>query len=121
MDPKQIREAIGAHGLWKARLVRAIASGGQDLDPDLLANDTQCAFGRWLYALPAAERESPKWARIRELHRAFHQEGALALRQALDGHRDLALAMVAKGGSCAQASLELIRAMFDLVVESRAA
>lgn len=120
MDAVQIREAIGAHGLWKARLVRAIASGGQDLDPDLLATDNQCAFGRWLYALPAAERESPTWVCVRELHRTFHLEGALALRQALDGHTNVAQEMVAKGGSCAQASLELIQAMLELV-ETRAA
>jgi len=41
---EQIEKAIGAHGMWKARLRQAIDTGKSDFDPTKVKTDNNCDF-----------------------------------------------------------------------------
>ncbi|MBW8268454.1 CZB domain-containing protein [Caldovatus aquaticus] len=119
----QIRQAIGAHGLWKARLRTAIETGRSDLDPAVVARDDACDFGRWLHGptLPEAARRSPHYARVRALHGRFHLCACATLQKALRGDRAGAEADMGPNGPFSAASAELTQAMMAWLGEAGAA
>ena len=100
--------AIAAHGAWRTRLRQAIASGKTDFDIAKVKQDNQCAFGKWLYEeLPAADRNSPRYARVRQLHATFHVEAAKILELAVRGQKAEAEAAMAMRTPFAGASAAL--------------
>ncbi len=108
----QIKEAIGAHGLWKQRLKTAIHSGTSEIRLEDARRDDKCEFGKWLNGT-AALHASSHYAGIKELHRKFHEEVGHALEAALVGNRAKAEAMVETGSAFAKASIALTAAMVD--------
>lgn len=94
MDAREINKAIGAHGVWKVRLREAIESGASDYHPETVSADAACDFGKWLYAIPSAERPAEFWEKVHKVHARFHQEAGKILKLALEGRRDDALAAV---------------------------
>jgi len=108
-----IQEAIGAHGLWKGRLKKAIATASSEVEPQVVAQDSQCAFGKWLYgsSLTANEKNSPHYAECRELHRSFHAVAAKVLSLALAGKAQEAARAMEPGSEFNRLSLSLTRAM----------
>jgi hypothetical protein len=109
----EIKEAIGAHGLWKGRLKKAIEGGTAELQPSVVQQDNQCAFGKWLYgsSLTSLEKNSPHYAECRELHRSFHVAAAKVLNLALTGRTQEANQAMGPGSEFGRLSLALTRAM----------
>jgi len=109
----EITKAIGAHGLWKARLLSAIETGTSEFAPDQICHDDRCDFGRWLHgsSVPAAAKHRPEYETCRRLHADFHQEAARVLKLALGGHKDQALHAMDRAGRFAQLSGDLTGAM----------
>lgn len=101
--------AIGAHGLWKNRLVQAIHTGKTDLTLESTRSDLECDFGRWLHQLPPAAFEQPELQRVRELHWVFHQQAARTLELAMAGRKPEALQCLEPDGAYTKASRELMR------------
>jgi len=111
MDTEEIKKALGAHGAWKNRLVAAIDSGSSEFNPTQVEPDNQCTFGKWLYALPPADRKSEHYARVQTLHAAFHKEAAQVLRLALSGKKTEATNSMTSGGRYMTTSADLILAL----------
>lgn len=108
MDAREINKAIGAHGVWKVRLREAIESGTSDHSPETVGADSACEFGKWLYAIPVAERPAEFWGQVQKVHARFHQEAGKILRLALEGKRDEALELTTDmRGDFVTASIEM--------------
>jgi hypothetical protein len=107
----QITKAIGAHGTWKSRLKRAIDTGASELVPEKVATDDQCEFGKWLYSLPEADRNTNEYRQAKALHACFHKEAGEVLRLALAGQKDTAMRCIAVDGTFGQASEKLTSQM----------
>jgi Chemoreceptor zinc-binding domain len=113
MDSTEIDKAIGAHGMWKARLKIAIDSGKLDTPLDTIRADNKCAFGEWLYghSISPAAKAAPQYPRVRDLHAAFHQQAARVAEAASTGDKASALKLLALQGDYSKASAALTAAM----------
>ncbi len=69
-----IRTAISAHSQWKLRLKQAIATGNITDDPQVVALDTRCDFGKWMHGttLTPEIKASKPYIVIKRLHAEFH-------------------------------------------------
>jgi hypothetical protein len=103
----EIMKAIGAHGEWKMRLKLAIANGKSEFQVSTVQNDSECPFGKWLYAAEAEVKASADYEKARQLHAKFHTEAANVLGLALKGNKAAAEKSLESGGAFAQASSEL--------------
>jgi methyl-accepting chemotaxis protein len=111
IDAKNIRQALAAHGAWKDRLSRAVATGVSDVTVDDVGADERCALGEWLHGLAPDVRHTHHWRTVHELHVAFHREAAVTLHLALEGEIAGAEPTMELGGAYQQASTELILAL----------
>ncbi len=101
----QVQAAIAAHGMWKARLRQAIADGRSDFKVEVVTQDNQCDFGRWLYG-PTCLRDGHHEA-VRRHHAEFHRAAAHVLGLALRGHKPDAEAAMGLGSDYARVSAAL--------------
>lgn len=115
MDKSEIDKAIGAHGMWKARLKQAIATGKADAPIDVIRKDNECAFGKWLYgpSLSAGEKGGAEYKAVRDLHAQFHKCAAQVAELAQGGKKAEAEAMLALNGAFSMASHNLTQAMMN--------
>ncbi len=92
---EQVNAAVAAHGQWKVRLRQAIATGNSEFDVAVVSQDSQCAFGKWLYGDGKFSFPSPAVREeIRQLHAEFHKEAARVLGLAVTGKgKEASLAM----------------------------
>jgi len=111
----EIEQAIGAHGMWKARLRQAIDTGKFDTPVATVSTDNQCAFGKWLYGptVTAQDKTSAKYKTVQTLHAAFHKVAARVAELAVAGKKAEADKLMAQGGEFASASLKLTAAMIE--------
>lgn len=112
---QEITKAIGAHGLWKARLGSILTTGRSDLPVETIAADNACDFGRWLYGntIDAAAKASLDFQRCRELHARFHKAAAETAGLALAGRHEEAKKSMDRGGAFFEASVALTQAMMS--------
>ncbi len=82
-----ITKGIGAHGLWKQRIISAINTGESEWKPSVVEQDNQCEFGKWLYSCTPSEKQSSHYSKIVGLHSRFHKTAAQVLSLALDGKK----------------------------------
>src|SRR5208282_2704036 len=82
---QQIVKAIGAHGMWKTRLQKAIEQAVSDVSVTVVRQDNQCEFGKWLYGPDLSDdtKRSPHYEQCRRLHRDFHLAASKVLTLAL--------------------------------------
>jgi len=111
LHSEEIKNTIGAHGIWKQRLRRAIESGNGDFTVDKIKVDHQCDFGKWLHSLSSDEKNSPHWHNIQQLHAKFHIEAARLFELATQGKQQEALDAMLIGGDFARLSGQLTMAM----------
>jgi len=103
-----IPKAIGAHGLWKERIKRAIVSRKSEIPVEVAARDDACAFGKWLLAAPESRR-GQRWQCICEEHRKFHRKASEVLRSALAGDEKVARFELSESGEFTQISSRLTK------------
>jgi hypothetical protein len=106
-----IVKGVGAHGLWKQRLLDAIKTGSSEWTPDVVCQDNQCEFGKWLYSCPAPVKSSPHFESVKELHAKFHKVAANVLELALSGKKSEAENAVKPGSAYMEASGALTKKM----------
>ncbi len=109
---EQIQTAIGAHGMWKARLRQAVESGASEFKVDIVRRDDQCDFGRWLYGeARRVHGNDAQFELVRSLHAEFHGEAARVLGHAVAGYRGQAEASMGIGGPFSRVSSSLTGAL----------
>lgn len=112
-NAEEIIRAIVAHGFWKERLEAAVATGKSDITTRQAGDDKRCAFGQWLYRLPAVQQESQHFKKVKTLHTNFHREASKVLRFALSGQKLLAEKAIDVRGSYTIAGSDLRKAMTE--------
>jgi hypothetical protein len=112
---EQIVKSIGAQGLWKGRLRKAVDSGTSDVSVTVARQDTQCDFGKWLYGsdLSKEDKQSTHYNQCRRLHQQFHLEAAKVLTFALANKQLEANQAMEPRGGFATCSGDLTKAMMD--------
>jgi len=109
----EIDKAMGAHALWRGRLILAIETGKSDLAIDKVRLDNQCDFGKWLYALPPSEQESEFAKKVKVLHSQFHIHAAKVLALALAGRRKEATEAIAIDSEFIKTSTQLTKTLME--------
>ena len=109
----EIKKAIGAHGLWKARLLQAIDTGKSEFLPENVCLDNKCEFGGWLYGatIPASAKQMPDYEVIRKLHGEFHKIAGKVLQLALAGNKIEASKLIGDNSEFLTLSMKLTQAM----------
>lgn len=79
-------EIIGAHVMWKQRLIALLSGTSEEtLDPATIALDNRCALGKWIYGDGQQMAELPGFEEVRQLHARFHELAAEVVRLHLAG------------------------------------
>ncbi len=112
--------AIISHQNWKNRFLAMIQSGvAEALNPDVIAQDNQCAVGKWIYG-PAREQygSHPLYEKLRLDHRFFHTCASRVLVMIIRGEKQKALEEI-QHGTYARASNDVTMdlAMFYRVLK----
>jgi len=107
----EIQRAVGAHGMWKQRLIKAVAEAQNDAASAKASLGNDCDFGKWLHGLPPTEKSSEHWKKVQALHEEFHVEAARILELAVTGRSVEASAGMAPGGKFAVLSAQMTTAM----------
>jgi len=116
---QQIDAAIVMHSQWITELKIAIEDGSSKFDPEVVATDNRCEFGKWLYdGFPRDAKIGGSFEPIRETHAAFHRTAAEILRLALSGDADAALTKMSLQAEFMQLSSRLIFLLKELRVKS---
>ena len=91
-----IQAAIAAHGQWKLRLKQAIAIGKIDANPEDVAVDNKCEFGKWLYGpgITPEIKETKPYEVVKRLHAEFHICASKILRHTEAGEMDAAMELM---------------------------
>jgi hypothetical protein len=80
--------AAASHRQWKRRLSAAIDSGNGTFKVADVSRDDQCEFGGVLKTgTSAAQRKSPSYLKVKDLHAQFHLEAGRILQLAHEGRR----------------------------------
>jgi methyl-accepting chemotaxis protein len=108
---EEIDKAIGAHGLWKARIKDAIKSGKSDFKPEVVQQNNQCDFGKWFYALEPAIRRQPVAVEVEALHTEFHKLASGLIKSATTGQKAAAEKGAAEGSPFFDTSMKLVTKM----------
>ena len=108
-----ITKGIGAHGMWKQRLLDAIKTGQSEWTPDVVCQDNQCEFGKWLYSCSPQEKSSPHYNNVKDLHAKFHKTAANVLTLALANKKSEAEKEIAPGSEYATNSGALTKEMME--------
>ena len=109
----EITAAIGAHGLWKAKLRDAIQAGKSEAVPQVVCLDNKCKFGQWLHgtSIPGSAKASANYKECVELHAKFHVSAAHVLEFALAGRKRDAEAAISDGSEFTTLTHKLTDAM----------
>jgi Chemoreceptor zinc-binding domain len=108
---EQITAAIAAHAAWKVRLAHAITYSSSEFAVEIVRQDNQCPFGKWLYEIDPALRRSPDHEMVRTFHANFHSAAAGVLALALAGKQRTAEAAMEPGSEFARTSMQLTLAL----------
>jgi len=107
-----IKQAVGAHGIWKSRLRTAIQTGKLDMPVEQIASESTCDFGKWLLSPEmSSELSKSNVQNVRKLHAQFHRIAGRAAEFALSGKRTEAENLIADGGEYVKVSTELTLAL----------
>jgi methyl-accepting chemotaxis protein len=113
VDLAMLQTAISAHSAWRARLKTASASGKFDFPVSTVKADNQCQFGKWLYGseLPAAEKQTEQYRKVKRLHAQFHEEASKVAQFAISGQQSAAEKALGLSGDFSKTSSALMDAL----------
>lgn len=106
-----ITKGIGAHGMWKQRILDAIKTGKSEWTPEIVCQDNQCEFGKWLYSCSTDEKSSPHYSNVKNLHAEFHKTAAKVLTLAITNNKAEAEKEIAPGSEYINNSMALTKEM----------
>ncbi len=88
----ELRNALGAHGIWKLKLRTALNTGSCDSDPATVARDDCCAFGKWLYGdgFDDQTKDGMPYKVVTRLHAEFHKTAAKVIERVKSGQMEAA-------------------------------
>ncbi len=111
LDTQEIDKAVGAHGMWKARLKAGVATGKMDTPAATIRVDNECAFGKWLLGqtLTASDKGTADYKTVKDLHAQFHKVAGQVAELATSGKKEAAETLLA--GEFAATSMKLTSAM----------
>jgi hypothetical protein len=67
-------EAIKAHADWKLKLRNYISkTSTEKFDAKVVAQDNQCALGKWIYGEGKTYQSDPDYKELKEAHAKFHK------------------------------------------------
>ncbi len=113
-----LNQASQAHSEWKVKLRLAIAKAEQ-LDAATIAQDNQCALGKWLHGEAKAQYGKLRsYADCVGKHAAFHREAASVARVINAKDYPKAEAMLAAGTAYASATGAVSSAILGLKKEA---
>ncbi|HWS02877.1 MAG TPA: CZB domain-containing protein [Gammaproteobacteria bacterium] len=104
----ELRQAIAAHGLWKVKF-RDFMAGTLDLDANVVQQNNQCQFGKWLESQGHKLLNKIDFDEIDRLHTEFHKVAAEVIRKKKSGQNQAAEQALATGGSFTGASSQLTK------------
>lgn len=104
---EELSNALSAHAAWKQRLRNYINTGEMDVAIDTASQDDKCAFGKWLYSLPASERSGINFSETQKLHSAFHHSVGKIITLAQSGNKMDAYNSLSAGSEFSQLSSQL--------------
>lgn len=113
MTKDEITKAIGAHGMWKTRLTRAIESGKVDLPPATAKQDDQCEFGKWLKGSAATLGKDAHYTKVKDLQARFHAEAGHVLELVQAGKPADARSAMGRGSAFDKLSTELTMTLIE--------
>ena len=118
---QQIVKSVGAHGMWKSRLQKAIETGASDLSVTVVRQDDQCDFGKWLLGRDVSDeiKRSAHYTECQRLHRQFHLEASKVLTLAISGRKAEALRAVEPNSEFAKCSANLTKTMMAWDAEAQ--
>lgn len=111
----ELDKAIGAHGMWKARLTQAVEKGHIDTPPGTIRMNNQCDFGKWLtgQTITPQEKASQHYKTVAALHTQFHQVAAQVAEAAMAGKKTEAQDLMGPNGEYTKVSSRLTAAMME--------
>lgn len=111
----EIKKAVGAHAMWKARLKNVIDTGKTDVPIETIRKDNECVFGKWLYgaAIPADAKTSDHYKKVKDLHAEFHKVAAHVVEKVISGKKTEAEALVGANGEFTNISTKLTPTMME--------
>lgn len=109
----EIKKAIGAHGLWKTKLRNAVEAGKHEFKVDVVRQDNQCEFGKWLATVHPSAAEAPHMKKVSELHSKFHSEAANVLKLVDLGQADAASKALDHGSTFEKTTTALTLSLLD--------
>lgn len=102
----ELREAIAAHGQWKVKF-RDFMAGKLELDANVVQQNNQCQFGKWLESHGHKLLKGADYDEINRLHSEFHKIAADVIRKKKSGDAAGAEHALASGGVFTTASAKL--------------
>lgn len=110
---EEVKQAIGLHGLWKARLLAAVTTGQCHYRAEQVGKSEGCEFGRWLASIPPDAVDASYAEKTRVLHQRFHVEAAQVLRLVESGEREAASRAIEPGSGFARSTAELTLTLLE--------
>ncbi len=112
--PERLKAAISAHGSWKVRLHKVVATASSDIDVAVASRDDQCVFGKWIHLESGPEvRQNPRYPVVRDLHARFHQLAGRIIFDSTSGRHSQAVETVRFGGELDRLLAQLIGEIND--------
>lgn len=102
----ELRQAIAAHGQWKVKF-RDFMAGKLELDANVVQQNNQCQFGKWLESQGHKLLNKMDFSEIDKLHTEFHKVAAEVIRKKKAGQTQMAEQALASGGVFTTASAKL--------------
>lgn len=102
----EMRQAIAAHGQWKVKF-RDFMAGKLELDANIVQQNNQCQFGKWLESQGNKLLNRMDYDEINRLHTEFHKVAAEVIRKKKGGDAAGAEQSLATGGAFTTASAKL--------------
>ena len=101
----KVQAAITAHFEWFDKLKIAITRGRSEFKPEVICEDNNCEFGKWIYSdLRNYCSDDKAYKEIQQIHAEFHKKASEILSMALRGDVDNASREVAHGSKLSSIS-----------------
>jgi uncharacterized protein YoxC len=108
-----LEKAIAAHGQWKGRLIRGLATRKLEMPASTIRKDDQCAFGKWLHGDSQSGQGSSHYPTVKKLHADFHQTAGRIAELVEAGRKGEAEKLMGIDGDYAAVSGKLTAALLD--------